>query len=152
MLKIAKKYNTTFTLIKLSKNLKKKLPAWYHLGAPPKTYHRQKNSCLQSTHNAKTIKKLIKMSKRTTFSAGTTEINEDCVCTYGEKDQLKGCDNPHKCTMAAKEILNKITPKYNTKVKPKKDNLSLTHQHKEKNRQAHQNRRGEILFDPTATV
>ncbi|KAG1870924.1 hypothetical protein C8R48DRAFT_575235, partial [Suillus tomentosus] len=76
----------------------------------------------------------------------------DCACKYCEKDRLKGCDNPHKCAMAAKEILNKITPKYNTKVKPKKDNLSLTHQRKEKNRQAHQNRRGEILFDPTATV
>jgi len=42
MLKVAKKYNVSFAPIKLSKQLKKQLPAWYHLGAPPKTYHKQK--------------------------------------------------------------------------------------------------------------
>ncbi|KAG1811458.1 uncharacterized protein BJ212DRAFT_1277875, partial [Suillus subaureus] len=72
-----------------------------------------------------------------------------CTCKYCKKDRDKGCENPHKCTITAKEILNKITPKFNTKTKPKKDRLSLTHSRKKKNQQAHKRRRGEIIFDST---
>ncbi|KAG1811457.1 uncharacterized protein BJ212DRAFT_1277969 [Suillus subaureus] len=64
MLKIAKKYNVSFVLIKLLKQLKKQLLVWYHLGAPPKTYHIQRDHCLQNNHKAQKIKHLIKISKK----------------------------------------------------------------------------------------
>jgi ribonuclease HI len=159
MLKIAKKYNVSFAPIKLSKQLKKQLPAWYHLGAPPKTYHKQKDNCLQNNHKAQKIKHLIKISKRISLTNNETTDNnkkhyprKNCACKYCKKDRNKGCENPHKCAITAKEILNKIAPKFNTKSKPKKDNLSLTHSRKEKNQQAHERRQGEIIFDPTITI
>ncbi|KAA1466381.1 hypothetical protein DENSPDRAFT_856085 [Dentipellis sp. KUC8613] len=38
MFKVAKEFNTTFAALKITKDLKEQLPAWYHLGAPkPKT-------------------------------------------------------------------------------------------------------------------
>ncbi|KAG2131746.1 hypothetical protein DEU56DRAFT_739775 [Suillus clintonianus] len=159
MLKIAKKYNVSFAPIKLSKNLKKQLPAWCHLGAPPKTYNKQRDTCLQNNHKAQKIKHLIKISKK--ISPNNNETTNDnkkhyprrnCACKYCIKDRMKGCENPHKCATIAKEILNKINPKLNTKMKPKKDGLSLTHNRKEKNQQAHERRRGEIIFDPTITT
>ncbi|KAG1732698.1 hypothetical protein EDD22DRAFT_730580, partial [Suillus occidentalis] len=64
----------------------------------------------------------------------------------------KGCKNPHSCARTANEILSKIAPKFNTRSKPKKDNLSLTHRRKEKNNQAFEQRVSEILFDPTTTI
>ncbi|KAG2069424.1 hypothetical protein BDR04DRAFT_934706, partial [Suillus decipiens] len=67
-------------------------------------------------------------------------------------DQQARCINPHKCAANTREILSKIAPKYDTRTKPKKDELSLTHQHREKNTQAHQSRNREILFDPTTTI
>ncbi|KAG2046245.1 hypothetical protein BDR06DRAFT_840651, partial [Suillus hirtellus] len=75
-----------------------------------------------------------------------------CACKYCKKDRDKGCKNSHKCATIVKEILNKIAPKFNTKSKPKKDSLSLTHSRKEKNQQAHKQRQGEIIFDPTTMI
>jgi hypothetical protein len=53
ILQTAKKHNIAFAPIKMSKQIKKQLPAWLHLGASQKTYHKTKNKCLQETHNAK---------------------------------------------------------------------------------------------------
>jgi len=66
MLKTAKKFNISFAPMKMSKNLKSQLPAWFHLGTPPRTYHKSKNKCLQETHLANTIKDLITISSRIT--------------------------------------------------------------------------------------
>ncbi|KAG1808025.1 uncharacterized protein BJ212DRAFT_1237705, partial [Suillus subaureus] len=63
-----------------------------------------------------------------------------------------GCKNPHKCAATAREILSKLAPKYDTKTKPKRDELSLTHHRKEKNSQAHESRNGEILFNSTTMI
>lgn len=52
----------------MAKNIKKLLPAWDNLGTPQKTYHKMKNRCLQETHNAQTIKNLIRCSKRLTHT------------------------------------------------------------------------------------
>ncbi|KAG1718171.1 hypothetical protein EDD22DRAFT_792762 [Suillus occidentalis] len=106
----------------MAKNIKKQLPAWDNLGAPQKTYHKTKNKCLQETHNTKSIKNLIKCSKR------LTRIREDphhipqknCKCSDCQRDRTKGCKNPHLCAQTANEILSKIAPKFNTKSKPKK--------------------------------
>ncbi|KAG2738873.1 hypothetical protein P692DRAFT_201650721, partial [Suillus brevipes Sb2] len=154
IIKTARKHNIAFAPIKMAKNIKKQLPAWDNLGAPQRTYHKTKNKCLQETHNAQTIKNLIKSSKRLTR---TNEVphhipRKNCICKDCRKDRTKGCKNPQACAQTANEILSKIAPKFNTKSKPKKDGLSLTHHRKEKNHQAHAQKTGEILFDPTVTI
>jgi len=153
LLKIAKKYNVSFAPIKLSKELKKNLPAWCHPGTSKNTYHKSKDKCLTEQHDSKSIKHLLKIRKRLTRISTNNQHfpRSSCPCTDCQKDRNKGCKNPHTCAQHANEILFKIAPKFDTKTKPKKDGLSLTRHRKEKNHQAHKNKQGEILFDPTVT-
>lgn len=52
LIKTAKNFNITFAPIKISKEIKKQLPAWHHLGAPRKTYHKIRDQCLYEMHNS----------------------------------------------------------------------------------------------------
>ncbi|KAG2741207.1 hypothetical protein P692DRAFT_201656225, partial [Suillus brevipes Sb2] len=155
LLKTAKQFNISFAPIKISKDIKKQLPTWCHIGAPKKTYHKSKDKCLQGSHKSQTIKNMLKICKRLTDIRNSSQPHfprKDCPCPPCKKDRINGCLNPHKCAATAREILSKITPKFDTRTKPKRDELSLTHRRKEKNIQAHERRRGEILFDPTVTI
>ncbi|KAG2050449.1 hypothetical protein BDR06DRAFT_832353, partial [Suillus hirtellus] len=154
IIKTAKKHNIVFAPIKMSKNIKKQLPAWHNIGAPQNTYHKTKNKCLQETHNVQNVKNLIKCRKRLTRLSGDPlhVPRKTCACSDCKHDKNKGCKNPHYCAQIANEILSKLAPKFNTKSKPKKDDLSLTHHRKEKNNQAHERHTGELLFDPSITI
>ncbi|KIK36515.1 hypothetical protein CY34DRAFT_94247, partial [Suillus luteus UH-Slu-Lm8-n1] len=153
LLKTAKKFNISFAPIKLSKELKKNLLAWCHIGTSKNTYHKSKDKCLTDRHESESVKHLLKIRKRLTRISENNQHfpRSSCPCTACNKDRNKGCKNPHACAQHANEILFKIAPKFNTKTKPKKDSLSLTRQRKEKNYQAHKNRQGEVLFDLTVT-
>lgn len=45
LLQSAKHHNVSFAPLKLSRHLKEQLPAWFHLGAPPRTYFKKQNEC-----------------------------------------------------------------------------------------------------------
>ncbi|KAG2738108.1 hypothetical protein P692DRAFT_201661577, partial [Suillus brevipes Sb2] len=154
LLKTAKTHNVSFAPIKLSKELKTQLPAWWHLGAAPRTYNKAKNQCLQKTHSISTIKDLMKTSQRLHRSNdGEQHSNrKNCACSTCKIDRRNGCQNPHKCAQIAQSILQKISPKFDPSTTPVKDNLTLTHRRKEKNQRALTNRRDEIIFDPTVTT
>ncbi|KAG1726451.1 hypothetical protein EDD22DRAFT_789484 [Suillus occidentalis] len=144
----------SFAPLKLAKELKTQLPAWWHLGAAPRTYNKTKNKCLQKTHSVNKIKDLIETSKRLDRPNGNEQHSQrkNCACPACKIDRRKGCLNPHKCAQIAKSILQKISPKFNPLVSPNKDNLTLTHRRKEKNQRAFTNRHNEIIFDPSITT
>ncbi|KAG2087607.1 uncharacterized protein F5147DRAFT_588027, partial [Suillus discolor] len=75
-----------------------------------------------------------------------------CTCTDCINDRLVGCKNPHQCAKTAQHILDSLLPKYNPNTTPKKDHLTLTHRHLEKNTQARTQPQGEILFNPSITI
>jgi hypothetical protein len=96
ILVIACKHNVSFAPLKLSGSLKDQMPAWYHLGAPLKPYHKTKNLCLQILHKVKSVKDLKTMSNRLT-RAETHQPKPTCPCNYCLEDRLTGCKNPDKC-------------------------------------------------------
>jgi hypothetical protein len=55
LLRTAKRWNLSFAPRKLSKSLKRQLPAWFHIGVLPHLYHKQKTKCLRATHNIEYI-------------------------------------------------------------------------------------------------
>ncbi|KAG2063308.1 hypothetical protein BDR04DRAFT_1038333 [Suillus decipiens] len=134
MLKTARKHNVSFAPIKLSARLKAQMPAWSHLGAPPKTYHRTKNECLHSTHKAESVKDLRKMTMRLT-NHSTHRAKANCVCNECVDNRQLGCKNPDKCARTAKRILDNLNPMFNLNTSPRKDGLTLTHRRLEKNTQ-----------------
>ncbi|KAG1870491.1 hypothetical protein C8R48DRAFT_596911, partial [Suillus tomentosus] len=140
----------SFAPIKLSPTHKQQLPAWLHLGALPRTYHKLKDACLKQTHKVKSIKDLLKISNRPTTIPHHWE-DQDCVCGQCISDKLAGCKNPHKCISTAATIINNLTPKFNPFHCPINDGLTLTHRRLEKNTRARTQRRGDIIFDPSVS-
>ncbi|KAG2104741.1 uncharacterized protein F5147DRAFT_579826 [Suillus discolor] len=103
IIKTTKKHNIVFTPIKMSKNIKKQLPAWHNIGAPQNMYHKTKNKCLQETHNVQNIKNLIKCRKRLTRLRGDLlhVSRKTCACSNCKRDRNKGCKNPYYCAQIA---------------------------------------------------
>ncbi|KAG1797201.1 hypothetical protein EV424DRAFT_1299833, partial [Suillus variegatus] len=151
MLKTAKKHHVSFAPLKISENLKDQLPAWLHMGAPPRTYHKTKNNCLRQTHQVTSVKHLRNTAERITNQI-SHQPQATCTCTDCINDRLAGCKNPHQCAKTAQHILDSLLPKYNPNTTPKKDHLTLTHRRLEKNAQARTQPQGEILFNPSITI
>ncbi|KAG2121045.1 uncharacterized protein F5147DRAFT_562557, partial [Suillus discolor] len=148
MLKSARKHNVSFAPLKLSEKLKNQIPAWLHLGAPPRTYNKVKNKCLQTTHNAKSVKDHRDIAERLTNINTHSNINT-CICPACIENRLVGCKNPNKCTHIAQQILDSLNPIFNPNTSPRKDNLTLIYRRLEKNVRMQIQPNGEILFDPS---
>jgi hypothetical protein len=126
------------------------MPAWLHLGAPPKTYHKGKDKCLQMAHNIKSLKDLRRLAGRPT-NTNTHNTAATCPCDACIENQLAGCKDPNKCGQVAQKILDNLNPIFNPNTSPKKDNLTLTHRRQEKNIQVRTQNNGGIIFDPSVT-
>ena len=152
LLKSAKEAKLTFTPNKLSKTLKQQLPAWFHLGAPPRAYNKLRDHCLKTIHKIGKVKNLRSLSKRL-FQPGNTHQNcIDCPCEDCNKDRRKGCRHPHKCAVSAYNLLVGLSQKLNPSGPTQKDGLTLTHHRLEKNARANLPRGDEILFNPSVTT
>jgi hypothetical protein len=83
LLKTAKKFNVSFAPIKLSKELKKNLPAWCHPGTSKNTYHKAKDKCLIDRHDSENIKHLLKIRNRITRISTNNQHfpRSSCPCT-----------------------------------------------------------------------
>ncbi|KIK37673.1 hypothetical protein CY34DRAFT_58669, partial [Suillus luteus UH-Slu-Lm8-n1] len=142
--------NINFATIKLAPHLKDQLPAWLHMGVPPRTYNNICDACLQNNHKVKSIKDLKTISNRLT---NTTDHHKqsNCACKHCKHDRNIGCSNLNKCATIASKIITSLKPKFNPTVISPKDNLMLTHHRKEKNKRAHRQRTGDIIFNPMLT-
>ena len=65
MLTTAKKFNVHFTAVKISQDLKEKMPAWHHLGLTPRQYRKRKSKCILNNHTVSMIIDMIKLAERT---------------------------------------------------------------------------------------
>ena len=63
LIKTAKAADLAFALLKLLKRLKLQLPAWFHMGAAPHTYHKSRDECLKQVHQVLRVKNLVKLYK-----------------------------------------------------------------------------------------
>jgi len=152
LIKTAKAANLTFAPLKLSKKLKLQLPAWFHMGAPPRTYHKSRDECLKRVHKISKVKNLVKLCKRLCQGDRKHIPWHNCKCACCEEDRRKGCKNPHKCADAAEAIIMKLSPKLNPTAPSQKDALTLTHHRLEKNAKADIANGDELTFNPSVTA
>ncbi|KAI0041093.1 hypothetical protein FA95DRAFT_1460751, partial [Auriscalpium vulgare] len=151
MLRKADKYNTSFAALRLSRALRRQLPAWYRIGAATKRAT-ARTSCLRDTHLVRSTADLMRTSHRLThhISGRPHFPRRTCACAHCSRDRLAGCDNPHKCALEANEILDRAAPRYSTSHPSHSDGLSLTHRRLAHNTQARATYQS-ILFDPTVS-
>lgn len=98
------------------------------------------------------VKRLLKVSKRYFRHDSSHFPHTHCDCKYCTRDCEKGCINPHKCSLLARDIIGDMSPKFNPYIRPEKDNLSLTHHRKEKNARAVVTAGDEFLFNASVTT
>lgn len=148
IIKTAKAARQTFAPLHLSKQLKTQMPAWFHLGAPPKAYHKLKDKCLKLHHKIGKVNNLRSLAKCLRPSA-PHQADGNCPCTDCERDRTKGCENPHKCAVTAAALVAGLAQTFNPAVPRQTDGLSLTHCHLEKNAWANPGCGDEIIFNPS---
>ena len=127
LIKTAKAADLIFTPLKLSKHLKLQLLAWFHMGAPPRTYHKSKDECLKRVHGISKVKNLMKLCKHLHQENSEHVPWHNCKCISCVEDRLKGCKDPHKCASTAEAIAIKLSLKLNPTTPTQKDGLTLTH-------------------------
>ncbi|KAH7918853.1 hypothetical protein BV22DRAFT_1023917 [Leucogyrophana mollusca] len=117
LLKTAKDFNLCFAPPKLLRALKSQLPAWLHLGAPPRTYNKIKDKCLQVTHKAKSIKDLLDISARASDTSappptmtGVT-AHASPVGTIERRDALSQTNAPEQPKTSSRASRLDITPR-----------------------------------------
>lgn len=141
--------------LKISKGLKDQMPAWHHLGLAPKHYRKRRNKCLLENHDLSHVVDMVKLARRTENPDCDVRRHhpiKTCVCNSCKEDRRRGCANPNKCSRTAHEILQGLHPKFDPKINPPDDNLTLTHQRREKNNTNRSQKKGKILFDPSVTL
>jgi hypothetical protein len=94
MLRAAKVHKVSFAAVKLSTVLKGRMPAWFHLGALPCTYHAARDRCILETHNARSVKDLMTMAKRVLEENTAHKKRRNCACAECKVDRARGCLNP----------------------------------------------------------
>ena len=128
ILQTAKRFNLTFAPRKLSKSLKRQMPAWYHIGVPPNKYHKTKTRCLRMTHQITHLIDLVRTCRSLTRPTTNHLPLATCTCHYCRRDREQGCTNPHKCAQTAREIIGSLDDLYTPSRQPDqppKDGLSL---------------------------
>ncbi|KAF8493203.1 hypothetical protein F5888DRAFT_1569885, partial [Russula emetica] len=153
MLKAAKMHNVNFAAIRLSTNLKAKLPAWYHLNSETRPITNNSSKCLIHKHETRTIADLLQISARLRNQERDNPHRPTIYCRCNDclNDQDKLCWTPHECAKEALTRIQLIFPKLNPLSRDDHHgNLSLTPTRKYRNKVAREEN-GEILFDPTIT-
>jgi len=155
MVNVGKKYNLSFGALRIPEDVKKELPAWYHLGAEnnPAGFNRSRApKCLKDNHQVRTVSDLLKATSRLRH-ANPNNIHQDlrqCQCTSCGEDRNAGCQDPNKCCRAAQSLIDRLKPKWKPSNRLNVDNLSLTPRRKGRNKEAKAKNK-DVTFDPSVT-
>lgn len=157
ILNLAKEFNATFSAIKISRKLKKRMPIWLHIGESEEqstTINKRINKCLRNKHCIRTIEQLstfVEYGDRTISRIQKHYPKRTC-CQYCAKiRELHGCENPKECYETAKATYTSLPAKWTLEREPYRDNLSLTTNRKKANI-ASKGENEELTFDPSITV
>jgi exonuclease III len=157
MLKVGRKYNASLSAISIPRMIKKRLPAWYHLGAEetPRGFNRlQTTQCLKQNHRIDTVGDLVRLTNRlrTADPANIHQDLRDCPCTPCTADRGLNCSDPNRCCRSGQDIIGRLREKWNPlRSSENADDLTLTHRRKKTNAEARKNKSA-ILFNPSIKV
>ncbi|KAK6977420.1 hypothetical protein R3P38DRAFT_2470579, partial [Favolaschia claudopus] len=125
MIRVAHKYNLTFTALTIENQVKLSLPIWRHPGIRKSDYdsinRRKTAECLRVNHRTRTVDEAMTLATRkTTVARKPHTINQsgmarqNCGCPSCRRDRNElGCKNPGKCVDTAKALINCLPPKWN---------------------------------------
>ena len=153
MMKTAQEHKANFATLRLSLELRKKLPAWFQNEAEHRPTNNKATQYLLKKHKIVMMADIVKTAAR--IWDNTQELNHRptnyCNCQACAEDQRKQCTHLYDCTTEVLAGINATTPKANPLHQGyRHDNLSLTRRRKDQNRKAIEKNRT-ITFNPTIT-
>ncbi|KAK0452738.1 uncharacterized protein EV420DRAFT_1223420, partial [Desarmillaria tabescens] len=149
MLRVAGELNMRLDMQMPSQEVHRQIPIWHHIGFKEKTqkrYGSKAYKCLAMNHRVETAGEAADATKCLSDMTHTSQKN--CKCDSCRRDRMeRGCENPHKCAVAAKNVLDKLVEKWDPR-RPNVDNeKGLSPADKEHNLEESENN-GVIRFDP----
>lgn len=161
MLKLAKDTNLRFSVLKPSKELVDKLPAWFHFGAKrflKAASNSQAAKCLREIHKVKIMSDICRILDRRCQTPGQPMADrhynsKNCKCPSCKTDRENGCRNPYKCCKTAENVRREVeNSKWDPIQVPRpSDNLTLTRRRRTVNTIARAINEF-ITFDPSITI
>lgn len=153
LVKAASVHGMRLELPKPAEDLKKELPIFYHIGGANGrcTENSPALRCLRERHRVRTVADCAAAADHLNRSRTNHVPRRNCECTDCDSDRRRlGCDNPHRCALAAVKRLRKLRPKWHPDTNHINDGLTLTKRRKKKNTEAMQTR-DRVIFDPSIT-
>ncbi|TFK94841.1 hypothetical protein K466DRAFT_617099, partial [Polyporus arcularius HHB13444] len=152
LIRIARKFDVRFDALDPGDDIKDALPFWRHFALSEDTRHATSKSvrCLMTSHGVLEVGQACRVVTRL-HSVGVPSAHRPsvgCQCADCAFDRAAGCDNPHRCAMAARKMLEKLNPRWAAGPLRVADGLSLTVRRKQKNVENNVSD-GRILFDPS---
>ncbi|OJT08743.1 Ribonuclease H1 [Trametes pubescens] len=151
MVMAAKRYNVKCEASNPTAALCAQLPVWNHIGRNSErgTENSPACKCLRDAHQVRTVGQCVAVAERLQQERGTHVPRSTCECDDCLGDRtLLGCENPHRCAVAAARLIGRLTEKWDPNREGNKDGLTLTTRRKRENGSARvANER--ILFDPS---
>ncbi|KAJ3963514.1 hypothetical protein EV361DRAFT_784738, partial [Lentinula raphanica] len=142
MIGVAKKYGARLEGLAFSKDIIRKMPAWYHIEAPEtvRMYNNTQSRCLRENHGVKLIGDLEREARKIRTARHCRRRNCRCEsCTMARTQQ---CQSPFRCFSRANEIIRIIPPKWNPMENQPGDNVTEPNQGAE----------NEVTFDKQITT
>ncbi|KAI0685566.1 hypothetical protein C8T65DRAFT_556776, partial [Cerioporus squamosus] len=152
MLRAANKFSVRFDALDPSEELKDALPFWHHfaLSDDSRVIVSKSVRCLLAAHGVREVNHACRAAARlhSIGEPGAHRPAACCDCPECVSDRLEGCDNPHRCAMAARRMLDMLCPRWASTLPRPSDGLSLTARRMTVNvDRASRNQR--VLFDPS---
>jgi ribonuclease HI/exonuclease III len=153
----AKLYRVAFRPIKLTPDLKRKLPIWFHLGLPPGTLggpNSKASKCLRRNHKVRTVSDIEAIAEygRLTLSHSTKHFpRRPCCepCTFIRTTH--DCAFPYDCFTLAHSLYNQLSAKWHPAHEGPSDGLSLTKKQIKRNWKRKGTQRT-FTFDPSVST
>ncbi len=117
MMRVAKKYGVRLEGLAFSREIMNEMPMWSHAYADRKKMGRltvpsKLLTCLQEKHKARTVGDFCQLAA--TISNMGHRPRAGCTCASCSRlREATGCENPHLCSMRAKEMISTIPDKWN---------------------------------------
>ncbi|KAK0429537.1 hypothetical protein EV421DRAFT_1723157, partial [Armillaria borealis] len=125
------------------------IPIWHHTGVKTKKQKRYGSKickCLMNSHNVETAGEAMDVERQ--LHSTEHKSRQDCKCAECRDDhQQRGCDNPHRCALMARDLLNNLMEKWDPRRPDQNDGLHLTPDDRLQNQSAWEDN-NMIRFDP----
>lgn len=115
MIKTAKKYKVAFAPLIVSQEVKESMPMWLHRGIKKDKrilINSESMICLRDVHKIRTVGDMIRFGESLTSTTKDHKARRNCACQVCRDLRSRGCTNPHKCSLSARQHISKLEEKW----------------------------------------